>query len=92
MKARLMLIIKTKITKILKIILNSKKNKSNNKFERHNDDAATRDDDKFDDFHDNSKSFKKLKNEIDDRKFNCFICEKSRHWKNQCSDNLNKSK
>ena len=55
------------------------KNKSNNKFERHNDDATTRDDDKFDDFYDNSKSFKKSKNEIDDKKFNCFICEKSKH-------------
>ena len=58
------------------------KNKSNNKFKHYNDDAATRDDDKFDDFCDNSKSFKKSKNEIDDRKFNCFICEKSKHWKN----------
>ena len=55
------------------------KNKLNNKFERHNDNAATRDDDKFNDFYDNSKLFKKLKNEIDDKKFNCFICEKSRH-------------
>ena len=55
------------------------KNKSNNKFERHNDDAATRDDDKFNDFRDNSKSFKKSKNEIDDKRFNCFICEKSKH-------------
>ena len=55
------------------------KNKSNNKFECYNDDATTRNDDKFNDFHDNSKSFKKLKNEIDDKKFNCFICEKSRH-------------
>ena len=55
------------------------KNKLNNKFECHNGDAATRDDDKFDDCRDNSKSFKKSKNEIDDRKFNCFICEKSRH-------------
>ena len=55
------------------------KNKSNNKFERYNGDAATRDDDKFDDFRDNSESFKKSKNEIDDRRFNCFICEKLRH-------------
>ena len=55
------------------------KNKSNNKFKRHNDGATTRDDDKFDDFHDNLKSFKKSKNEIDDKEFNCFICEKSRH-------------
>ena len=55
------------------------RNKSNNKFEHHNDDATTRDDDKFNNFRDNSKSFKKLKNEIDDKKFNCFICEKSRH-------------
>ena len=54
-------------------------NKSSNKFERHNDGAAARDDDKFDDFRDNLKSFKKLKNEIDDKRFNCFICEKSRH-------------
>ena len=79
MKTRLMLIIKTKITKISKIILNSKKNKLNNKFERHNDGATTRNDDKFNDFHNNLKSFKKLKNEIDDKKFNCFICEKSKH-------------
>ena len=56
-----------------------RKNKSNNKFERHNDDAITHDDDKFDDFRDNSKSFKKSKNEIDDKRFNCFICEKPRH-------------
>ena len=56
-----------------------KKNKLNNKFERHNDDATTRDDDKFDDFYNNSKSFKKSKNEIDDKKFNCFICGKSKH-------------
>ena len=69
-----------------------KKNKSNNKFERHNDGAATRDDDKFNNFYDNLKSFKKLKNEIDDRKFNCFICEKSKHWKNQCLNNSNKNK
>ena len=55
------------------------KNKLNNKFDCYNDDAATRDDDKFNDFHDNLKSFKKLKNEIDDKRFNCFICEKSRH-------------
>ena len=55
------------------------KNKLNNKFECHNDDAATRDDDKFDDFRNNLKSFKKSKNEIDDKKFNCFICEKSKH-------------
>ena len=55
------------------------RNKLNNKFECHNDDAATRDDDKFNDFRDNSKSFKKVKNEIDNRKFNCFICEKSKH-------------
>ena len=55
------------------------KNKLNNKFERHNDDTTTRDDDKFNDFHNNSKSFKKSKNEIDDEKSNCFICEKSKH-------------
>ena len=55
------------------------KNKLNNKFERHNDGATTRDDDKFDDFYDNSKLFKKLKNKIDDKKFNCFICGKSKH-------------
>ena len=79
MITRLTLIIKTKIIEILKIILNSKKNKLNNKFERHNDDATTRDDDKSDDFYDNSKLFKKLKNEINDKKFNYFICEKSKH-------------
>ena len=56
-----------------------KENKSNNKFNRHNDDAIMRDDDKFNDFHDNLKSFKKSKNKIDDKKFNCFICEKSKH-------------
>ena len=55
------------------------KNKSDNKFERHNDGAATRDNDKFNDFRDNLKSFKKSKNKIDDKKFNCFICEKSKH-------------
>ena len=55
------------------------KNKFNNKFKRHNDDATTRDNDKFNDFRDNLKSFKKSKNEIDNRKFNYFICEKSRH-------------
>ena len=56
-----------------------KKNKLNNKFECHNDDAITCDNDKFNNFYDNSKSFKKLKNKIDDKKFNCFICEKSKH-------------
>ena len=55
------------------------KNKSNNKFDHYNDDATARDDDKFNDFHNNSKSFKKSKNEIDDRKFNYFICEKLKH-------------
>ena len=55
------------------------KNKSNNKFECHNGDAATRDDDKFNNFHNNLKSFKKSKNEIDDKKFNCFICGKLKH-------------
>ena len=55
------------------------RNKLNNKFEHHNDDAATRDDNKFNDFHNNSKLFKKLKNEIDDKKFNYFICGKSKH-------------
>ena len=64
----------------------------NNKFERHNDDAIIRDDEKFNNFHDNSKSFKKSKNEIDDKKSNCFICEKSKYYKNQCLNNLNKSK
>ena len=55
------------------------KNKLNNKFDCYNDDATTRDNDKFNDFHNNLKSFKKLKNKIDDRKFNYFICEKSKH-------------
>ena len=55
------------------------KNKLNNKFDYYNDDAITRDNNKFDNFCDNSKPFKKLKNEINDRKFNCFICEKSKH-------------
>ena len=56
-----------------------KKNKLNDKFERYNDDKTTRDNDKFNKFCNNLKSFKKSKNEIDDKKFNCFICEKSRH-------------
>ena len=56
-----------------------KENKSNNKFECYNDGAATRDDDKFNDFHNNLKSFKKSKNKIDDKRFNCFICGKSKH-------------
>ena len=55
------------------------KNKLNNKFNHYNDDATTRDNDKFNNFRNNSKSFKKSKNEIDDKKFNCFICEKSKH-------------
>ena len=55
------------------------KNKLNNKFNCHNSNATTRDNDKFNNFHNNSKSFKKSKNEIDDKKFNCFICEKSKH-------------
>ena len=55
------------------------KNKLNNKFNCHNDDATARDNNKFNNFRDNLKLFKKLKNEIDDKKFNCFICEKSRH-------------
>ena len=78
-KTRLMLIIKTKIIKTLKTISNSKKNKLNNKFKCYNDDATTRDNDKFNDFHDNLKSFKKSKNEINDKRFNCFIYEKSKH-------------
>ena len=65
--------------KNFKNIFKFKKNKLNNKFERYNDDATTRNDNKFNDFHNNLKSFKKLKNEIDNRKFNCFICEKSKH-------------
>ena len=76
---RLTLIIKMKIIKTLKIMLNSKKIKLNNKFERYNDDATTRDDDKFNDFRDNSRSFKKSKNKINDRIFNCFIYEKSKY-------------
>ena len=56
-----------------------KKNKSNNKFDYYNNDVTTRDDDKFNNFHDNLKSFKKSKNKIDDKKFNCFICEKLKH-------------
>ena len=55
------------------------KNKSDNKFERHNGGATARDNGKFGDFRDNSKSFKKLKDEIDDKEFNCFICGKSKH-------------
>ena len=54
-------------------------NKSDNKFERHNDGATARGDDKFDDFRDNLKLFKKSKNEIDDKRFNCFICGKPKH-------------
>ena len=55
------------------------KNKLNNKFKRFNDDAATRDNDKFNNFYNNSNTFKKSKNKIYNRKFNCFIYEKSRH-------------
>ena len=55
------------------------KNKLNNKFDRHNSGATTRDDNKFNDFRDNLKSFKKLKNKIDNKRFNCFIYEKSKH-------------
>ena len=55
------------------------KNKLNNKFKYYNDDATMRNNNKFDDFHNNSKSFKRSKNKIDDRKFNCFICEKLKH-------------
>ena len=65
--------------KNLKSNFKFEKNKLNNKFKRHNDDTTTRDDDKFNDFYDNSKSFKKSKNEIDDRKSNYFICGKSKH-------------
>ena len=65
--------------KDLKSNFKFEKNKFDNKFERHNDDATTRDDDKFNDFRDNSKLFKKSKNEINDRKFNCFICGKPKH-------------
>ena len=56
-----------------------KENKLNNKFDYHNNGATTRDDDKFNNFRDNSRLFKKLKNEINNRKFNYFICEKSKH-------------
>ena len=45
--------------KNLKSNFKFEKNKLNNKFERHNDDATTRDDDKFNDFRDNLKLFKK---------------------------------
>ena len=55
------------------------KNKSENKFDRNADAESARTDDKFNDFRDNSRSFKKLKNEIENKEFNCFICEKSRH-------------
>ena len=55
------------------------RNKLNNKFDRYNNDATTRDDDKFNDFRNNLNLFKKSKNKIDDKNFNCFICEKSRH-------------
>ena len=56
-----------------------RKNKLNNKLKRHNGDAITRDNKKFNNFHNNLKSFKKSKNEINDKKFNCFICEKLKH-------------
>ena len=56
-----------------------KRNKSNNKFDCHNNDATTHDNDKFNDFYNNLKSFKKSKNEINDKKFNCFIYKKSKH-------------
>ena len=57
----------------------SDESKSENKFDRNANAKSTRTDDKFNDFRDNSKSFKKSKNEIEDKKFNCFICEKSKH-------------
>ena len=55
------------------------RNKSNSKFKCYNDNVTTRDDDKFNDFRNNLKSFKKLKNKIDDKKFNYFIYEKSKY-------------
>ena len=55
------------------------KKKLKNKSDRNADAKSARTDDKFNDFSDNSKSFKKLKNEIENKKFNCFICEKSKH-------------
>ena len=57
----------------------SNENKSENKFDRNADAELARTDDKFNNSRDNSKSFKKSKNEIEDKRFNCFICEKSRH-------------
>ena len=57
----------------------SDESKSENKFNRNANAESARTDDKFNDFRDNSRSFKKLKNEIEDRRSNCFICEKSRH-------------
>ena len=57
----------------------SDENKSENKFDRNADAKSTRIDNKFNDFRDNSKSFKKSKNEIENKEFNCFICEKSKH-------------
>ena len=79
MKTQLILIMKTKIIKISKTISNFKKNKSNNKFKYHNDNTTTRDNDKFNHFYNNSKLFKKSKNEIDNKEFNIFICEKSKY-------------
>ena len=57
----------------------SDESKSKNKFDRNANAESARIDDKFNNFRDNSKSFKKSKNEIEDKKFNCFICEKSKH-------------
>ena len=54
-------------------------NKSENKFDRNANAESARINDKFNDFRDNSKSFKKSKNEIENKKFNCFICEKSKY-------------
>ena len=55
------------------------KNKLNNKFKHYNGDVTTCDDNRFNDFYNNLKSFEKSKNKIDDRKFNYFICEKLKH-------------
>ena len=53
--------------------------KSENKFNRNADAKLSRINNKFNNFRNNSRSFKKSKNEIENRKFNYFIYEKSKH-------------
>ena len=75
----LTLIINLKAVRIFNKNYKSDKNKLKNKLDRNVDAESTRIDDKFNDFRNNSKSFKKSKNEIEDKRFNFFIYEKSKH-------------